>query len=102
VSETHTHRLSCPECSADLVIDASTGEVLYHKPVKQTAAGGKSFEALIKGLDEEKSRAEEIFEREKAAMKDRDRLLEEKFRAAMKEAEGLDDDVPPLRPFDLD
>ena len=102
MSANRTHRISCPECSADLVIDAETGEVIHHKPIKQAIAEGKSFEALLEGLDAEKSRAEEIFEREKAAMKDRDRLLEEKFRAAMDEAEKLDDDAPPLRPFDLD
>jgi hypothetical protein len=92
----------CPECSADLVIDATTGEVLSHRKAKQPPAGGKDFDALLKGLDEDKARAEDIFEREKAAMKDRDRLLEEKFREAMRRAEEEPDEGPPLRPFDLD
>ena len=92
----------CPECGADLVIDASTGEVLSHRKAKQPPAGGKDFDALLKGLDEEKSRAEDIFEREVAAHKDRDRLLEEKFREAMRRAEEEPDDGPPVRPFDLD
>ena len=46
--------------------------------------------------------AEETFEREVAAMKDRDRLLEEKFREALKRAEEEPEDVPPPRPWDLD
>lgn len=35
-------------------------------------------------------------------MADRDRLLEEKFRAAMERAAEEPDEGPPKRPFDLD
>ncbi len=35
-------------------------------------------------------------------MKDRDRLLEEKFQEALKRAEEEPDDERPLRPIDLD
>src|SRR6185295_353596 len=92
----------CPECGADLVIDAATGAVLSHRKAKQPPAGGKDFDALLKGLDEDKSRAEDIFEREVAAIKDRDRILEEKFREAMRRAEEEPDEGRPVRPFDLD
>jgi hypothetical protein len=92
----------CPECSSELVVDAATGEVLSHRKAKQPPAGGKDFDALLKGLDEDKSRAEDIFQREVAAFKDRDRLLEEKFREAMRRAEEEPDEGPPVRPFDLD
>ncbi|HEY7213788.1 MAG TPA: hypothetical protein VIC28_04115 [Thermoanaerobaculia bacterium] len=95
-------KVLCPECGSDLVIDAATGQVLSHRKPKQPPAGGKDFDALLKGLDEEKSRAEDIFERERAALKDRDRLLEEKFREAMRRAEEEPDEGPPVRPFDLD
>lgn len=94
--------LRCPECNADLVVDATTGEILFHKKAKEPLAGGKDFDSLLEGLDDDKSRAEEIFEREKAAMKDRDRLLEEKFEEAMRRAEEEPDEEPPPRPFDLD
>jgi hypothetical protein len=92
----------CPDCGSDLVIDASTGEVLSHRRPKQPPAGGKDFDALLKGLDEDKSRAEDVFQREVAALKDRDRLLEEKFKEALRRAEEEPDEGPPLRPFDLD
>jgi hypothetical protein len=95
-------RVTCPECSADLVIDAATGEILHHRKQNLGPAGGKSFDALMQGLEEDRSRAEEIFERERAAMKDRDRLLQEKFEEAMRRAGDLDDTTPPPRPFDLD
>lgn len=92
----------CPDCNSELVIDAATGQILSHKKAKQPIAGGKDFDALLKGLDEEKSKAEDIFQREVAAMKDRDRLMEEKFREALRRAEEEPDEGPPRRPFDLD
>lgn len=94
--------LRCPECSAELVVDAATGEILFHKRAKEAPAGGKDFDALLEGLKHERSRADEIFEREKAALKDRDRLLEEKFQEALRRAEEEPDEGPPRRPFDLD
>ena len=94
--------MRCPECSCDLVVDAATGEVLSHKKSRDAPGGGKNFDALLAGLDEQKQRAEELVEREKAAFADRDRLLEEKFREALKRAEEEPGDAPPARPFDLD
>ena len=81
----------CPDCGSDLVIDASTGAVLSHRKAKQPIAGGKDFDSLLKGLDDDKNRAEDIFQREVSALKDRDRILEEKFREAMKRAEDSPD-----------
>jgi hypothetical protein len=94
--------LRCPDCESELVVDAATGEVLSHRAPKQPPAGGKDFESLMRGLDEGKARAEAVFEQEKAAMKDRQRLLDEKFAEALKRAEEDPDQGPPKRPFDLD
>jgi hypothetical protein len=102
MADTRSFRVTCPECSADLVIDAATGEILHHRKLNLGPAGGKSFDALMQGLEEDRSRAEEIFERERAAMKDRDRLLQERFEEAVRNAGDLDDATPPRRPFDLD
>ncbi len=95
-------RFSCPECSAELVIDSATGTILYHKTAQNAPAGGKTLESLMQGLEDDKKRAEDIFEREKAAMDDQDRLLEERFREVMSRVDEVDDETPPLRPFDLD
>ena len=94
--------LRCPDCDCEIVVDIETSEIVFHKSAKAPPAGGKDFDSLLAGLDEDKARAEETFEKEKAAMKDRDRLLDEKFRQAMRRAEEEPDDEPPLRPFDLD
>lgn len=105
MSEKDANKLSvtCPDCGSDLVVDVATGEVLYHKKPKGPPAGGKDFESLFADMDSQKARAEQLFEREQAAHKDRDRLLEEKFREAFRRAsEEEDDDKPPPRPFDLD
>lgn len=102
VSETRRLTVRCPECNSDLVVDAATGEILSHRRPKQAPAAGKDFDALLKGLDEDKARAADLFDRELAGMKDRDRLLEEKFREALRRAEEEPDEGPPRRPFDLD
>ncbi len=92
----------CPECGCDLTVDLATGQVLGHKPAKREPAGGQDFDQLLAGLDESKQRADEVFQSEVAALKDRDRLMEEKFREAMRRAEEEPDREPPLRPWDLD
>ena len=102
MSETRKLTIRCPECGSDLVVDAATGQVLSHRKPKQPLAGGKDFDTLLRGLDEDKAKAEDIFQREFEAMKDRDRLMEEKFREAMRRAEEDPDTGPPRRPFDLD
>lgn len=92
----------CPDCESVLVVDQATGEVLHHRSAKKPIAGGKSFDDLLSGIDESKAHADQLFEREVSALKDRDRLLEEKFREAMERAENDPDDKPPLRPWELD
>lgn len=102
MSETRKLRLRCPGCQTDLVVDAATGEVLSHREKKTPPAGGKRLETLLEDLDKSKAEAESLFDREMAAMKDRDRLLDEKFKEAVKRAEESPEDQPPPRPFDLD
>ena len=94
--------LRCPDCNSHLVIDAATGEVLFHKKAKAPPGGGKDLDSLLGDLDAQKEQAEDIFAREMDAHRDRERLLEEKFDEAMKRAKDEPDDEPPPRPFDLD
>ncbi|MCP4202594.1 MAG: hypothetical protein GY769_11740 [bacterium] len=94
--------LRCPDCESRLVIDRETGEVLFHKPKKAAPAGGQDFDQLLEKLDEDRVHAEDLFEREVSALKNRDRLLEDKFEEALREARESPEDEPPPRPFDLD
>ena len=102
MGETRKLTLRCPDCEAHLVVDGQTGEVLFHKPAQPAADESRDFDSLLAGLAEEKSQAEEIFDREVSALKDRDRLMEEKFEEALKRAKESPEDEPPVRPFDLD
>lgn len=75
---------------------------MSHRPPNAAPAEGKDLSELVDDLEQQKEDAEDIFAREMDALKDRDRLLEDKFEEALKRAEEEPDDEPPLRPFDLD
>lgn len=94
--------VTCPDCGGQITIDAATGEVLGHRSASKSKPATKDFDALLRGLDDSKHRAEEIFDQEFSALKDRDRLLEAKFQEALKRAEEDPDDRPPARPWDLE
>src|SRR4026207_2414484 len=83
---------------ANLTIDAQTGAMLSHEAKAKPVA---SFDEMVKGLDKQKQMREQIFAQELSSMKDRDRILEEKFQEAMKRAEK-DKDKPYVNPLDLD
>ena len=93
------HPVRCPECGSELVVDASTGEILSHRAPKAPLAGGKTLDSLFADLESRKADAEDRFERERAAHADRERLLEEKFREALKRADETPDEAI-RRPFD--
>lgn len=102
MSESGKLTLRCPDCNSHLVVDSATGEVLSHRLPDAAPADGKDLSALLDDLEQQKEQAEDIFSREMEALKDRDRLLEDKFAEALKRAEEEPDDEPPVRPFDLD
>jgi hypothetical protein len=88
----------CPCCEAKLTVDAKTGAILSHEE-KGKKLG--SFEDLQKSLSSQKEARENIFSQEMNREKERERLLEEKFREAFKRAENAPD-VPYKNPLDLD
>lgn len=102
MSDSGKLNLRCPDCNSHLVVDSATGEVLSHRLPEAPPAEGKDLEALLGDLDQQKEQAEDIFAREMEALKDQDRLLEDKFEQALKRAEEEPDEGPPIRPFDLD
>jgi hypothetical protein len=88
----------CPCCEANLTIDAKTGAVLAHE--EKTKKLG-SFDDLKQQLDKQKEARENIFAQQMSSQKDRERLLEEKFKEAMKRA-GDETDKPFKNPLDMD
>jgi hypothetical protein len=92
--------IACPCCEATIVIDAHTGEILFSNAPKQKKSTG-SLESMVAGLESQKSEAEKRFERELELQKDRSRLLEEKFKEAMKRVDKSDTSKP-FNPMDMD
>jgi hypothetical protein len=90
--------LICPCCESTLTIDAGTGALLSHEE-KKKATG--SFEELAGELNKQKELREQLFAQEMSSMKDRERLLEEKFKEALKRADTTSD-TPFKNPLDLD
>ncbi len=90
--------LICPCCEAKLTIDAQTGALLSHEEKKKVLG---SFEDLKSDLSKQKDLRDQLFAQEMSSQKDRERLLEEKFKEAMKKAE-TDKGLPFKNPLDLD
>ena len=98
MATTSRYTIICPCCEATLTIDAQTGSMISHEEKAKPLA---SFDEMVKGLDKQKQMREQIFAQELSSMKDRDRILEEKFQEAMKRADK-DKDKPFINPMDID
>jgi ribosome-associated translation inhibitor RaiA len=96
--DTTRFTIICPCCEATLTVDAQTGALISHEEKAKPVA---SFDEMLKGLDKQKQHREQLFQQELGSLKDRERLLEEKFRDAMKRAEK-DKDKPYINPLDVD
>ncbi|MBK9165249.1 MAG: 2-nitropropane dioxygenase [Acidobacteria bacterium] len=88
----------CPCCEAAITVDAMTGAVLAHEEKKKVHG---SFDELKGELSKQKDLRDQLFAQEMASMKDRERLLEEKFQEALKKADRTSKD-PFKNPLDLD
>ena len=98
MSESSRWTVICPCCEATLSVDAQTGAVISHQEKAKPVA---SFEEMAKDLERQKQVREQVFSQELGSLKDRERLLEEKFREAMKRADK-DKGKPYRNPLDMD
>lgn len=98
MSETKNWTVICPCCEAAIVVDAQTGAIISHEEKAKPLA---SFEEMAKEMERQKKLREQVFAQELGSQKDRERLLEEKFREALKKADK-DGDKPYRNPLDLD
>jgi hypothetical protein len=90
--------IQCPCCEATIIVDRVSGEVLLHK-AKEIRTGG-SLESMVARLESQKSEAAKRFDKQIESQKDRARILEEKFKAALEQAEKSD--APYVNPMDVD
>ena len=98
MTDTARFTLICPCCESTLIIDAQTGALISHEVKAKPIA---SFEEMAKGMERQKQTRDQIFAQELGSLKDRERLLEEKFREALKRADK-DRDKPFKNPLDID
>ena len=91
--------ITCPCCEATIVVDRLNGEVLLHKVKEKRGAGG-SLDAMVAGLETQKSEAAKRFDRQMESQKDRARILEERFKEALERAEKSDEKY--VNPLDMD
>lgn len=88
----------CPCCEAAITVDAQTGAIISFDEKKKHLG---SFEDLRSDLEKQKGLRDQLFEQEMSSQKDRERLLDEKFKEAMKRAEG-GANLPFKNPLDMD
>jgi hypothetical protein len=98
MAEQKNIEIACPSCESLIVIDRVTGEILLHKA--KEVKSGLSLEAMVAGLDRQKSELEKKFDKNLESQKDRARILEERFKEAMKKADKSDE--KPFNPMDYD
>lgn len=98
MNETTRWTVICPCCEATLIVDAQTGVIISHAEKAKPLA---TFEDMAKDLARQKQTRDQVFSQELGSVKDRERLLEEKFREAVKRAEK-DKDKPYINPLDID
>ncbi|HEX6183219.1 MAG TPA: hypothetical protein VFZ44_04850 [Pyrinomonadaceae bacterium] len=99
MAETKSWTVICPCCEAVIVVDAQTGVIISHEEKAKPLA---SFEEMAKEMERKKNLREQVFSQELGSVKDRERLLEEKFKEAMKRAEKDKDSGPYRNPLDFD
>lgn len=100
MTETTRWTVICPCCEATLIIDSQTGAIISHQEKARPVA---SFEEMAKDMQRQKQTRDQVFAQELSSQKDRERLLEEKFRDAMKRADkDKDKDKPFRNPLDVD
>jgi hypothetical protein len=90
--------IKCPCCEAAILVDSKTGAIISFEEKKKVLG---SFEDLKGELSKQAEQRDQIFAQEMSSMKDRERLLEEKFQEALKRAEG-DTGKPFRNPLDMD
>ncbi|MCU0303829.1 MAG: hypothetical protein MUC56_07220 [Thermoanaerobaculales bacterium] len=95
-----TVTVTCPHCNSALVVDTAAGVVVGHTPPLRPQEK-IDFDARLKQMQAEKARSADRLAEAMRHEKDRDRLMEDRFRSLMEKAKD-DDGARPVRDIDLD
>ena len=93
-------RIRCPDCGAEMLVDASTGAILEHQARSRGAR--IDLDRAADQLRRQEAERDSRFEQSMAVERDRDRLLEEKFEQAVRRARKQRETPAPVRDIDLD
>lgn len=91
----------CPECNAQLQVDAETGMVLEHAAGERRPRG-VNLEQAQEQLQRQEQERERRFRDSVAAEKSRDDLLARKFDQSLRRVRNHPEERKPLRDVDLD
>ena len=95
-----TISVTCPCCDASLQIDVAAGVVVDHTPPARPREK-IDFDDRLKQMQAEKARSADRLAEAMRQEKDKDRLMEDKFKSLMEKAKD-DDGSRPVRDIDLD
>jgi hypothetical protein len=95
-----TFEVPCPDCSAMIVVDASTGLVVSHTSAPRKRMF-EDLETAAQAMRAQDERKESIFRQSVEAEKNKEDLFEKKFAEALRKAKDAPEGKP-LREFDLD
>lgn len=95
-----TITVTCPHCSSSLVIDVAAGVVVDHTPPARPTEK-VDFDERLQQIEAEKARSADRLAEAMRQEKDKNRLLEVRFRSLMEKAKD-DDGSRPVRDIDLD
>jgi len=93
--------VACPCCQAQLRVDSATGAVISSKEPEKPPVIEDLQEAVTR-LKGESARRDEAFRKSFEQHRNQADVLSKKFDELLKQAKETPDDVPPVRPFDLD
>ena len=96
-----TINLTCPHCGSTLKVDTDAAVVVEHSPPVQHREKA-DFDKRLQQIESEKERSADIMAEAMRKEKDKERLMEDRFKELFDETKKKDDGSRPLRDIDLD
>jgi hypothetical protein len=97
----NTIKLTCPHCGSTLKVDTEAAVVVEHSPPVQHREKA-DFDKRLQQIESEKERSADIMAEAMRREKDKERLMEDRFKELFDETKKKDDGSRPLRDIDLD
>ena len=93
--------VTCPHCASSLQVDTEAGVVVSHEPPVQPNRE-VDFNARLQQIEREKERSGDKMAEAMRREKDKDRLMQDRFRELLDDTKKSNDGKKPIRDIDLD